>query len=219
MKIITLAAQKGGCGKSSLAISCAVLAAQQAQRALLFDLDPQQTLATWKRTRELPAPEVRKSADGPLEEELQELARAPFDFIFIDTPGHDNFLVGAAIRHASFTLIPCRPAVADIAAVVATARLASALKRPFAFVLEHVQPRGTRAEEAAAELAIVGEVAPVRIRQRMAWQDAFADGQGVSEYEPKGAAARELAALWRWLNTRINQGGLHAETATNQVSG
>jgi chromosome partitioning protein len=70
-------------------------------------------------------------------------------------------------------------------------------------VLEKVPPRGTRADESAAALAEMGEVAGCRISYRMAWQDSFAAHMGITEYEPNGPAARELTAPWRWINARL----------------
>ncbi len=204
MKVITLASQKGGCGKSSLAISCAVLAARNAQRVLLIDADPQRTAIQWCTDRNGSPPEVREIPGADLEKRLSLIARERFDFVIIDTPGQDHSLVATAIRNSAFTLIPCRPTTPDIQAMTATSTVARNFKRPYAFVLEQVLPtRGTRADEAAAALAEMGAVAPIRISHRIAWQDAYTAGQGISEYEPKGPAARELEALWRWLNARL----------------
>src|SRR6516165_2030568 len=202
VKVITFAAQKGGCGKSSLAISCAVLAAQNSQRVLLLDADPQATTLQWCAERNGSPPEVRAVAGHDLDQEVKRIA-PHFDFVFVDTPGQDNAVVSMAIRNSALILIPCRPTMADMSAMPATATVARNLKRPFAFILEQVPSRGTRADESAAALAELGDVGPIRISYRMAWQDSFAAHMGVTEYEPKGPAARELAALWRWINARI----------------
>jgi chromosome partitioning protein len=204
VKVITLAAQKGGCGKSALAISCAVLAAKHLKRVLILDADPQGTARQWQTGRNGGLPEVRSVRNAAeLESTLSALPSNSFDFVFIDTPGRDEPGEAAAIRAADLTLIPCRPTMADVRAMPATAQVAQRLKRHYAFVLTQVPTRGTRADETAAALAEVGEVAPVRISQRIAWQDSYAASLGVSEYEPEGPATRELAALWRWLNARL----------------
>lgn len=205
MKVITFAAQKGGCGKSSLAISCAVLAAQNSKRVLLLDADPQGTVLAWHAERNGSPPEVREIRASNIENQLKLLAPEAFDFVFVDTPGHDHSGVAIAIRNSAFTLIPCCPTMADMLAIEVTANAARNLKRPFGFVLEKVPPRGTRADESAAALAEMGEVAGCRISYRMAWQDSFAAHMGITEYEPKGPAARELAALWRWINARLKE--------------
>jgi chromosome partitioning protein len=203
VKIITLAAQKGGCGKSALAISCAALAAKNS-RVLVLDLDPQGTAYQWQSGRNGGPPEVHTIRSvAELESALSNLASDSYDFVFIDTPGRDEPSEAAAIRAADLTLIPCRPTMADVRAMPATAGVARRLGRHYAFVLTQVAARGTRADETAATLAEVGEVAPIRIGQRIAWQDAYAAGEGVSEYEPEGPAARELSALWRWMNARL----------------
>jgi chromosome partitioning protein len=214
VKIITLASQKGGCGKSSLAISCAVLAVLNSKQVLILDADRQATALQWQAGRDVAAPEVRqvRSAASELETALKALRPEQFDFVFVDTAGRDDAGVAAAIRAASLTLIPCRPTMADIRAMPTTAAVAGNLDSPYAFVLTQVPTRGTRADETAAALAELGEVAPIRIAHRIAWQDAYAASLGVSEYEPQGPAARELAALWRWMNARLK--GLSHEQAT-----
>jgi chromosome partitioning protein len=203
VKVITLAAQKGGCGKSALTISCAVLAAQTARHVLILDADPQGTARQWQIGRNGGLPEVRSVRNAAELESTLSALPSNFDFVFIDTPGRDEPGEAAAIRAATLTLIPCRPTMADVRAMPATATVAQRLRRHYAFVLTQVPTRGTRADETAGALAEVGEVAPIRIAQRIAWQDSYAANLGVSEYEPHGAAARELAALWRWINARL----------------
>jgi chromosome partitioning protein len=217
VKVITMAAQKGGCGKSALTISCAVLAAQHSKRVLVLDADPQGTARQWHTGRNGRPPEVRGVRDAAeLESTLRALPSDSVDFVFIDTPGRDEPGEAAAIHAADLTLIPCRPTMADIRAMPATAAVASRLNRHYTFVLTQVPTRGTRADETAAALAELGEVAPIRIGQRIAWQDSYAASMGVSEYESEGPAARELAALWRWLNARL-KGLRNGQTTTNQT--
>jgi len=199
MKVISFAAQKGGCGKSALAISSAVLAARD-KRVLLIDADSQSTALQWRAGRNGNPPEVRR-----FQTEL--VSNDEFDFVFIDTPGHIEGSVSAALRLSAFVLVPARPTLADARAMPPIAKMLTALKRPFAFVLTQVPNRGTRADETAAALAELGDVAPVRIAQRVVWQDAYAASLGVSEYEPSGAATRELTALWQWLNARLKRIG------------
>jgi chromosome partitioning protein len=209
VKVITFAAQKGGCGKSALVISCAVLAAQRSKHVLILDADPQRTAHDWQAGRES-VPEVQTIQNAAeLESTLSTLPSRNYDFVFIDTPGRDEPGEASAIRASSLTLIPCRPTMADVRAMPATAEVAQRLKRPYAFVLTQVPSRGTRADETAAALAEIGEVAPIRIAHRIAWQDSYAASMGISEYEPQGAAARELSAFWRWMNARLN--GLNHE--------
>jgi chromosome partitioning protein len=206
VKVITLAAQKGGCGKSALAISLAALACRNGTSVLILDADQQGTARQWQNGRDGRAPEVRavRSA-AELESTLGALPSDGFEVVLIDTPGRDEPGEAAAIRAGALTLIPCRPTMADVRAVPSTAAVARRLNKHFAFVLTQVPTRGTRADETAAALGEVGEVAPIRIGQRIAWQDSYAAGLGVSEYDPEGSAAQELGALWRWVNARLKR--------------
>jgi chromosome partitioning protein len=134
MKVISFAAQKGGCGKSALAISSAVLAARD-KRVLLIDADPQNTAMQWRAGRNGDPPEVRRLRAGPLPNE--------FDFVLIDTPGSIEGSLTGALRLSAFVLVPTRPTLADVRAMPSVAKMLTALKRPFAFVLTQVPNRGT----------------------------------------------------------------------------
>lgn len=152
MKVITLATQKGGGAKSALVISFAVLASQPASRVLILDADPQGTARQWHEARNGNSPEVRSVRNAAeLEATLNALSSDSYDFVFIDTPGRDE--PGEA---AALTIIPCRPTMADVRAVPATAAVAQRLKRPFTIVLAQVPTRGTRADETAAALGRSG---------------------------------------------------------------
>jgi chromosome partitioning protein len=203
MKVITLASQKGGCGKSSLAISLAVLAAGNSKHIIILETDEQKTVRDWRKERKGDQPEVRYARCHELTDKLNLIAMEGIDFVFIDTPGQEHPTIATAIQNSALTLIPCRPALADIRATQVTASAARTLKRHYAFVLTQVPTRGTRADETAGVLAEFGEVAPVRIAQRVAWQDSYAANQGLSEYERDSSATRELIALWRWIGARL----------------
>ena len=71
-------------------------------------------------------------------------------------------------------------------------------ENPFAFVLNQCStiPNNTRAAEMAAGLRSLGKLAGPLICQRADYQDAYAIGQGVTEYAPRGKAAEEMRALW-----------------------
>lgn len=58
MHIITLAAQKGGVGKTTLAVNLAVAAQAAGIKTALFDLDPQESATAWSERREAELPHV-----------------------------------------------------------------------------------------------------------------------------------------------------------------
>ena len=62
MRVVSLVTQKGGSGKTTLALSCAVAAEEAGKRVLLVDLDPQGTAEAWYQDREAETPRVWKKA-------------------------------------------------------------------------------------------------------------------------------------------------------------
>jgi len=121
MQVVALVTQKGGCGKSTLALSLAVAARGVNRRTLILDTDPQRTVSTWWQDREQDTPdcvEVFESTALPKALDLAKQKR--FDLVFIDTPGRDDPINARVIGLADFCLIPCRPAMADMRAQSAT---------------------------------------------------------------------------------------------------
>ncbi len=202
MKTICIAAQKGGTGKTTLARNLAVVAAQDGQRVLCLDLDPQQSLRKWWQGRETGAPAML--ADDPPPHALRatlDTAQAQFDLALIDTPPAAPSWLIETLQAADLALIPVRPSPDDLRAVGATIAALQAVDVPFAFVMFQT-PRARLTEEAARVLAQHGRVAPVKIAQRVIYAETAATGQGVTETR-NTKAAQELADLWTYVKGLI----------------
>lgn len=203
MKVISFVTQKGGSGKTTLAINCSVIAAAgRGVRVLIFDMDNQQSAENWYQSREADHPQLVSITAAELPKAI-DLAAKQFDFVFIDTPGRDEPAQALAIGKSDFCIIPCRPSPTDLQATPATVATVKRLSKPFAFVLTQTPARSFRTSEAAAALAKLGDVCPVHIVTRNAYQDAQGLGLGVSEFEPKGKAAEETKLLWKWIQRKI----------------
>jgi len=205
MHVISFVTQKGGSGKSTLAISCAVRAAELGQRVLMLDLDPQGTAEAWYQDRDTEHPKLARIQSSQLAVALDGARQRGFDMVIIDTPGRDEPVTTAAIRAADFIIIPCRPAPGDMKATPPTAATVARLGKTAAFVLTQTPPRGARLKEAESGLSMLGIVSPVRIVHRTAYQDAQGAGLGVTEFEPGGKAAHEIAALWTWITRKMEK--------------
>jgi len=205
MRVITLVTQKGGSGKSTLAFCCGVRAEEMGKRVLLLDMDPQATTELWYQDREAERPRLARISPGDLDQALKGALQEGFDYVLIDTPGRDEPATAAAIRASDFCIIPCRPTPGDMKATPATVGTIKRLGKPAAFVLTQTPPRGSRIIEADKGLGILGMVAPVRIVQRSAYQDAQGMGLGVTEYEPDGKAAAEIKELWSWIVRKMEK--------------
>jgi chromosome partitioning protein len=205
MRVITFVTQKGGAGKTTLAINCAVAAAQRRKRVLIIDLDGQASAEGWYQDREEEFPQLVRAESGDLLRALAKAGEAGFDFVLIDTPGKDDPATAAAIRVADFCIIPCRPTPVDLKAVPPTVATINRLSKPAVFVLTQTPPRGERIREAEVGLSMLGIVCPVRIVARTAYQDAQGAGLGVSEFDPEGKAAAEIAQLWTWIVRKMEK--------------
>jgi chromosome partitioning protein len=205
MKVLSFVCQKGGAGKTTLTISCAVAATQLGHKTLILDMDPQGTAEAWYQDRDAEMPKLACVTAAELPKALDAARNEGFDFILIDTPGRDEPAVAAAIRVADFCLIPCRPSPADMKATPPTVAAIGRLNKPAAFILMQTAPRGPRIPEAAKGLGMLGIVAPVHLVSRHSYQDAQGAGLGVTEFEPEGKAAQEVKELWAWITRKLKK--------------
>jgi chromosome partitioning protein len=209
MLSLCLVTQKGGTGKSSMAINLAVLAEAEGVKTCLIDLDPQGTVAEWYDARTASTPAVVTGRDiGDLQEALERLAHAGFALAIIDTPGTDAHSTRIAMAAASFCLIPLRPSKADLNATIPTIAALRDMGRRFAFVLNQAPPN----KQARLTLAVSkrletdAPIAPVALAARLDNQYAYALGQGVTEYAPSSKAAEEVQELWQWCCKQLRIG-------------
>lgn len=206
MRVITLVTQKGGSGKSTLASSLAVAATQSGERVLALDCDPQGTLAEWAKIRKGAAPNVAHVPPNKTAQlaALLNGARETYSLAIIDTAGADTPATHNAMTEADLCLVPLRPSRPDALGIKPTVEALIRGRKAFAFVLNQcpTAARSSRTAEMAAGLVTLGLMAEPPICSRSDFQDAYALGQGVTEYAPTGKAADEIRALWEWLKTQ-----------------
>ena len=205
MHVVTVIAQKGGAGKTTVAINLSVAAEACGWRAALVDLDPQASAAGWGDHREGQFPAVAAVPAARLEDALRTARKLGVRLAVIDTAPHSESSALAAARAADLALVPLRPAVLDLRALGATADLCALAGASSAVVLNQVPARGPLAAEAAeaVEERRGLDLAPCRIGARVAFQHALTRGLGVLEHEPHGKAAAEVAALFGWVRQRL----------------
>jgi chromosome partitioning protein len=200
MKTIAVLSQKGGTGKTTLALHLAVAAEAAGHTAAVIDLDPQSSAGGWGDSRQAEGPTVAMAHAPRLVSILEAAAANGATLALLDTAPHSQGDALAAAQAADVILIPCRPGILDLRAIDATVQIARLAKKPAIVVLNACPPQGRALIEEAAE-AVRGygiEVAPVRITQRAAFAHALASGQTAQEYEPDGKAAEEIRQLYEW---------------------
>lgn len=212
LRVVALAVQKGGTGKTTLAASLAVAAAQAGERVTAFDLDPQGSLAGWGAMRSRGNPLVDRIQPweiAQMPEILGQFAEQGGTLAILDTAGSASGGAALALKLADLVLIPIRPSRLDLMAAQPTIRAMAAqgMRERVGLVLNQCPPPPSpRAALYARQLAVLGVLAEPAMIQRVDHQDALALGAGVTEHAPDGAAAAEVRALWAWAARRIGRG-------------
>lgn len=149
--VITVAQQKGGVGKSTLATHLAVAFAQQGYSTMLFDTDPQGTCTHWHAQRKKDDIGLVATSGWRLTRDLS-MARESNDVIIIDTPPHAEMDIKVSVRAADMVLVPMQCSPADVWAVKETFNTISSESRQCMVVLNRVIHRANITEETKQKL-------------------------------------------------------------------
>jgi chromosome partitioning protein len=196
-KVITIAQQKGGAGKTTLAAHIAIALNQKQNRVSMVDIDPQSSLKHWFNIRaqrfgdDYTGIHFTATAGWKINTEILNL-RNKFDYIIIDSPPHTETDAKAAIRAADLLIIPIQPSPTDFWATKATIDLAKKEKIPYMVVLNRVTPNSKLAEGIRKQL---DNVSSKFLSNRVAFASCMLEGKCVTETQPKGPAAAEIKAL------------------------
>lgn len=195
-RVIAVAQQKGGSGKTMLAAQFAVALAEDASVAVL-DIDPQGSLTIWGKLR-ANAPKAAQTltiatiSGWRLANEVERL-KAAHDFVLIDTPPVIDSDARRAIRGADLVLIPLNPAPPDLWAAEGTLKLAAEEKRRAALIFNRAPAASRLRKRLEAEIAARGLILlDAALANRAGYANAFADGLGVTEAGPATQAADEI---------------------------
>jgi chromosome partitioning protein len=206
MRVLALASQKGGSGKTTLSGHLAV----QAQRAgagpvVLIDIDPQGSLAEWWNERQADTPAFAQTTVARLASDLEMLRQQGFRLAVIDTPPAITMAIQSVIQVAELIVIPTRPSPHDLRAVGATVDLCDRAGKPLLFVVNAATPKARITFEAAVALSQHGTVAPVTLHQRTDFAASMIDGRTVMEVDPSCRSAQEVAELWAYVSDRLEK--------------
>ena len=206
MRILALASQKGGSGKTTLSGHIAV----QAELAgngpvVILDMDPQGSLAEWWNERQAPLPAFAQTSISRLANDLEQLKQQGFKLAVIDTPPAITMAIQSVVQVAELIVIPTRPSPHDLRAAGATVELVERAGKPLVFVINAATPRAKITFEAAVALSQHGTVAPTTIHHRTDFASSMIDGRTVMELDPEGRSAGEVRELWNYLEDRLEK--------------
>lgn len=205
MPVVAIVSQKGGSGKTTLALHLAACAAYDGKVTCVIDTDPQATAAAWGDWRGEYLPEVVTAPPARLAKTVESAVRNGVEFIVIDTPPHSDAAAREAVKAADLVLIPSRLRAFDLHALEATAELINFAGKP-GHVLLNAVPAGAKllvaeAKDVAKKLGL--KICPVKFGDRAAFHRSSASGEVASEMEPEGKAAGEVGALWKWVAKQL----------------
>ena len=200
MLIVGIISQKGGAGKTTLALNLAVASELAGRPAIVLDTDPQGSARVWARLRGSSTPLVVGASSGDLPAMLARAREAGAVLALIDTPPHAGGPARAAAQAADVAIVPCRPSILDLEAASASFRLAREAGTPAAGLVWGAPSRSTLGGQAVAALRGAGvQLLGGEVIQRAAYAHAITVGKGVQEYAPGSPAAREIEDLHRLL--------------------
>lgn len=196
MKVIAVMSQKGGAGKTTLAVHLAVAAHARGLRVAVLDTDPQESACIWAKARESDEPTVAPMPTTKLKAALEKAKGSGFDVVIVDTaPNAGTDAVDVAAL-ATRVVIPVRPSVFDLSAAKRTIEIVRKAGVDSLLVLSACPHRAPEIMMAREALGLSGlPVAETAIGDRRPFARAIQTGRAVIEFEPDGKAAEEINAL------------------------
>jgi chromosome partitioning protein len=220
MYTVALLAQKGGVGKTTLALSLAVQAELAGARSAVVDADPQGTASGWYLARKKGGKEtpIVASVSDPakLRQALTDAQMDGYEWLFIDTPAGVSELPATAAALSDLLLLPCVPSVFNMDAMEPTVRLARRGQKPAFFLVN--RGRSSKAINDECALALTSgyglPAISTHILQRMPIADAEQSGLALPEMDVRDSSVEkgkeEFRALWQWLAKQRQQAELAA---------
>ncbi len=212
MKVWSIVSQKGGSGKTTLALHLAIAAAK-GRKVLVIDLDPQQSAERWHAIRQRTTgdkddPSIAAGPYQKLPDMLKTARRLGAELVLIDTPPKLDKAIIPALKAATLVLVPLKSSILDLQALEDCADVINLAKaRSKAVVILNAVPTGRNTDAAvkaslryASRLKL--EVVPDRLSELVAFSRGLKSGRGVTETERNGTAAKEITALYEALWAR-----------------
>ncbi len=207
-KIITIAQQKGGAGKTTIVVHLAISLMQAGNRVALVDIDPQGSLTNWYNLRErkygkgYTGVAFFSSSGWRLNTAINQF-KEKYDYILIDSPPHTETDSKVAIRIADLVLVPMQPSPTDLWATSATLGFAQKEKKLVKIILNRYNHSSKLAKEIISNL---DDLLENYLGNRVAFSSCFLQGMSITELDPSSQAAYEVKQLTDEVLSLIDKG-------------
>jgi chromosome partitioning protein len=159
-------------------------------------------LEGWWEKRKEENPYLAEASINNLEKKIQTIKDKGFDYCFIDTPGDTSLNTTETIKIADMVVIPCKPTSPDLKAIGRTISMVQEDNKNFLFLLSQTIANSKAATQAAMILSEFGTLITSSVSNRISYVNAMAIGDSATNLDTK--AAEELAIIWKFLETRLN---------------
>ena len=222
--IISFLNQKGGVGKTTLAINVAANLANQGYKTLLIDADKQGSASAWASLREETPFVVNSMARPNMAKDAIKMA-ADYECTIIDGPPHAEEIARSCIIASDLVILPIEPSglstwASDL--TVRQIREAQSFKETLkcGFVVSRKIGKtviGRDIREMAQDAGI--PIFDTEIEQRVAFPESMTVGQTIFEWAPRSTAAREIKNLTTELMNTHEQDIQNSKKAIPAVAG
>ena len=195
-KVITIAQQKGGAGKTTVTCHLAIALAGKGYKVAAIDIDPQGSLTAWYDARYKYAGDAYKAIHCTAFEDWWRLSweieslREAYDIVLVDCPPHSKNDAKTAVREADMVVVPIQPSPTDLWATTKTVDLTNREHRNTYLLLNRVIPNSRLGRQFIRDL-------PRRrfetvFTNRIGFAAAMAEGRTITETEPSSSGAKEV---------------------------